>query len=98
MNYYYLLFFIFFFTLCFVTSITVLLQESKSLGLGSSFGGDASTSLFGTSTADVIKKITSYAAVIFVASSFVFSSITTSDTTVVKPFVAEYEKEALKKI
>lgn len=98
MDYYYLLFFIFFFTLCFITSLTVLLQESKSLGLGSSFGGDASTSLFGTSTAEVIKKITTYAAIIFIMSSFIFSSLTTSDTTVAKPFVAEYEKEALKKI
>ena len=34
------------------------MQESKSTGLGASFGGDSSDSLFGTSTAEVLKKIT----------------------------------------
>ena len=40
--------------LCFV----ILIQEAKSLGLGASFGGDTSDSLFGTSTAEVLKKFT----------------------------------------
>ena len=48
--------------LCFV----VLIQESKSLGLGASFGGDPGDSVFGTSTADVLKKFTAYLAVFFV--------------------------------
>ncbi len=42
--------------LCF----TILIQEAKSLGLGASFGGDNSDSLFGTSTADVLKRFTAY--------------------------------------
>lgn len=44
----------------------VLIQESKSLGLGASFGGDAGESVFGTATADVLKKITAYFALFFV--------------------------------
>lgn len=47
--------------LCFV----ILIQESKSSGLGASFGGEASDSLFGTSTADVLKKFTGWLAVVF---------------------------------
>lgn len=47
--------------LCFV----ILIQESKSLGLGASFGGDTSDSLFGTSTAEVLKKFTAILSGIF---------------------------------
>jgi preprotein translocase subunit SecG len=55
--FFYLLLFLFLLlsiVLCFV----ILIQEAKSLGLGASFGGDTSDSLFGTSTADVLKKFT----------------------------------------
>lgn len=45
--------------------LVILIQESKSLGLGASFGGDSGDSLFGTSTADVLKKFTAYLAVAF---------------------------------
>jgi preprotein translocase subunit SecG len=45
--------------------LVILMQESKSTGLGASFGGDASDSVFGTSTADVLKTFTSYLAVGF---------------------------------
>ncbi len=51
--------------LCALLCFVILIQESKSLGLGSSFGGDAGDSLFGTSTADVLKKFTAYLAGIF---------------------------------
>jgi len=54
------------------------MQESKSLGLGSAFGGDSSNSLFGTSTADVLKKFTGYLATIFIASSLILSIWTSS--------------------
>ncbi len=46
--------------------LVILVQESKSLGLGASFGGDPGESLFGTSTADVLKKFTAWLACIFV--------------------------------
>ncbi|MCB1115230.1 MAG: preprotein translocase subunit SecG [Chlamydiia bacterium] len=55
--------------LCFV----ILIQESKSLGLGASFGGDAGDSLFGTSTATVLKKFTAYLAGIFLVICLVLS-------------------------
>ena len=52
---------------------TILLQESKSLGFGASFGGDAGASMFGTSTADVLKKMTSWMIAIFLVSCLLFS-------------------------
>lgn len=55
--------------LCFV----ILIQESKSTGLGASFGGDASDSVFGTSTADVLKKFTAWLAAIFLVSCILLS-------------------------
>jgi preprotein translocase subunit SecG len=55
--------------LCFV----ILIQEAKSLGLGASFGGDNSDSLFGTSTAEVLKKFSAYLAGAFLISCFVLS-------------------------
>lgn len=55
--------------LCFV----ILIQEAKSLGLGASFGGDNSDSLFGTSTAEVLKRFTAYLAGIFLISCLVLS-------------------------
>ena len=54
-------------------SFTILMQESKSMGLGASFGGDVSDSLFGTSTAVVLKKFTAYLVVIFMASCILLS-------------------------
>lgn len=63
--------FLFYFTLflfiglCALTCLIILMQESKSMGLGASFGGDSGSSLFGTSTADVLKKFTAYLVIIF---------------------------------
>ena len=54
-----------FFLLSALLCLVILLQESKSLGLGASFGGDMSTSLFGTSTAEVLKKFTAWLAAFF---------------------------------
>lgn len=58
-------------------TLVILVQESKSMGLGASFGGDPGESLFGTSTAQVLKKFTAYLGIIFVASC-IFLSIWTS--------------------
>lgn len=69
---YYLFLFLFLLVsviLCFV----ILIQESKSSGLGASFGGDAGDSLFGTSTPEVLKKITAWLAVIFLAGCILLS-------------------------
>lgn len=48
-----------------ILCLAILVQETKSLGLGASFGGDPGDSLFGTSTADVLKKFTAWMGVIF---------------------------------
>ena len=58
--------------------LVILLQESKSLGLGASFGGDSGDSLFGTSTAMVLKKFTAYLAGIFLATCLLLSLWTSS--------------------
>lgn len=55
--------------LCFV----ILIQESKSSGLGASFGGDAGDSLFGTSTPEILKKVTAWLSVIFLGGCIVLS-------------------------
>ena len=69
---YYLFLFLFLFValiLCFV----ILIQESKSSGLGASFGGDTGDSLFGTSTPEVLKKATGWLAVIFLGGCIILS-------------------------
>jgi preprotein translocase subunit SecG len=53
--------------------LVILVQESKSMGLGAAFGGDSGDSLFGTSTADVLKKITAYLAGAFMILCVVLS-------------------------
>lgn len=63
----------FFLLLSIFLSLVILVQESKSLGLGASFGGDPGESLFGTSTATVLKKFTAYLGVIFVIACVLLS-------------------------
>lgn len=65
-----------FMLLCFLLCTVILMQESKSMGLGASFGGD-SHDVFGTSTAEVLKKFTAILATIFLTAC-VFLSIWTS--------------------
>lgn len=62
-----------FMLLCVVLCFVILIQESKSTGLGASFGGDAGDSLFGTSTPDVLKKFTGWLAFAFLASCVLLS-------------------------
>lgn len=62
-----------FLILCVLLALVILVQESKSMGLGASFGGDPGESLFGTSTATVLKKFTAYLGVIFVISCVLLS-------------------------
>ncbi len=59
--------------LCCLLCLVVLIQESKSMGLGASFGGDSGESVFGTSTAAVLKKFTAYLAIIFMVSCVLLS-------------------------
>lgn len=67
-----------FMLLCVVICFVVLIQESKSTGLGASFGGDSGDSLFGTSTADVLKTFTAWLAVIFLITCVLLSLWTTN--------------------
>lgn len=76
--------FIYFFTialfmaLCVLLCFVILMQESKSTGLGSSFGGEAAESVFGTSTAEVLKKFTAWLAVAFICLCLLLSLWTSS--------------------
>ena len=81
---FYLFLFLFLF-LCVLLSFVILIQESKSLGLGASFGGDVSDSIFGTSTADVLKKFTAYLIAIFMASCLILSLWTSAKGRVHQP-------------
>lgn len=78
MTFLYLLAITLFLILCAVLCFVILIQESKSTGLGASFGGESSDSLFGTSTADVLKKFTGWLAVIFFSSCILLSLWTTA--------------------
>ena len=82
-----------FLMLCVVICFVVLIQESKSLGFGASFGGDAGDSLFGTSTADVLKKFTAWLGVIFLVSCVLLSIWSESSAAPVRqiPYAMEQE-------
>jgi len=84
---------VFFLLLCVLLCSTILVQESKSSGLGASFGGDNTDSLFGTSTADVLKRFTGWLAIIFLASCVFLSlwtaSLAHSRTSSNQPFASE---------
>jgi preprotein translocase subunit SecG len=69
---------VFFMMLCALLCFVILIQESKSSGLGASFGGESGDSLFGTSTADVLKKFTAWLAIIFISSCLILSLWTTA--------------------
>lgn len=62
-----------FLLICGLLSLLILIQESRSSGLGVSFGGEASDSVFGTSTADVLKKATGWLVAIFMVASLFLS-------------------------
>jgi preprotein translocase subunit SecG len=69
---FYITLFLFLF-LCIVLCFSILIQEAKSLGLGASFGGDNSDSLFGTSTAEVLKRFTAYVSGAFLVICLILS-------------------------
>ena len=64
---------ILFIIVCLITCFAVLIQESKSMGLGASVGGESANAFFGASTADVIKKFTAVMGGIFLVSCLVLS-------------------------
>lgn len=79
MSFFYFFTIVLFLFLCLVLTLVVLMQESKSTGLGASFGGgDSADSLFGVSTPDILKKITAWLAAIFMAGCLLLSYWTSS--------------------
>lgn len=56
----------------------IYIQEGKGGGLGAAFGGDSQDSLFGTSTADILKTFTGYLATGFLLSCVLLSLWTSS--------------------
>lgn len=67
-----------FLLICLLLCGLILLQEGKG-SLGAAFGaGEGSQSLFGTSTVDVLKKITAYLACFFLLSCLFLSFWTSS--------------------
>jgi len=89
---FYILLFLFL-GLCVLLSFVILIQESKNLGLGASFGGDVGDSLFGTSTANVVKKFTAYLTAIFFILCLILSfwTATTAQIKVTMPSVNDEE-------
>ena len=73
MTIFYFISLVFFILLSFLLILVILMQESKTMGMGASFGGDAGESLFGTSTADVLKRFTAWLAAIFMAACILLS-------------------------
>ncbi len=73
MTFLYFLFVTVFLLICALLCVVILMQESKSSGLGASFGGEGAESLFGSSTADVLKKFTAYLATIFFIACLILS-------------------------
>jgi preprotein translocase subunit SecG len=95
MTFIFYMFLFIFLLLCVLTIFTILIQDAKSMGLGASFGGDSSDSLFGTATADVLKKFTAYLIFIFMVSSLVLSLWTSSlgrVKTIPAPTIEEIQK------
>lgn len=78
MTFIYYFFITLFMILCVLLSAVILLQESKSMGFGASFGGNSSDALFGSSTAQVLKKFTAILATIFLVSCVLLSTWTSS--------------------
>ncbi len=85
----------FFLLLCLVLCFVILIQESKSSGLGASFGGAASDSVFGTSTADVLKKITAWLSIAFFASCIILSLWTSAMGRSYQPEASDFPVETI---
>ena len=68
--------------LCSFTCLLVLVQEGKGGGLGASFGGETSTAVFGTATADILKRITATCGALFLCTCIVLSFWTAALSTV----------------
>jgi preprotein translocase subunit SecG len=83
---------------CVIFCFLILIQEGKGGGLGASFGsGDTSDSLFGTSTPEVLKKATAWAAVLFIGGCLFLSLWTQSLARHTKYDSASIQSEEIQK-
>lgn len=74
MTFLYFFFITLFLITCLLLCLLILVQEGKGGGLGTTFGSsDSSDSLFGTSTPEILKKITGWFATAFVAACLILS-------------------------
>jgi preprotein translocase subunit SecG len=73
MGFFFYFLLVMFLVTCALLCAFILVQESKTMGLGASFGGDAGSSLFGTSTADIVKKITAWLSAFFLIGAVLLS-------------------------
>jgi preprotein translocase subunit SecG len=78
MTFFYFLSIALFLLCCVCLCLIILVQEGKGGGLGTAFGGEASDSLFGTSTPEILKKFTGYIAGVFLVLCVVLSFWTSS--------------------
>lgn len=91
MTFLYFFFITLFLIACFLLNVLVLVQEGKGGGLGTTFGSsDSSDSLFGTSTPEILKKITGWFATIFLTACLVLSFWTGS---LARHNVAQYTQD-----
>lgn len=73
MIFFYYTFIVLFLLVSFLLCCIILMQESKSSGFGASFGGDSGESLFGTATADVLKRATAWLSTCFLVGCILLS-------------------------
>jgi preprotein translocase subunit SecG len=69
---YFLTIFLFLF-LCLLLCASILIQEGKGGGLGAAFGGDSGNAVFGTATADILKKVTAWLVAFFLGTCVILS-------------------------
>lgn len=63
-----------FLIMCLLLCLIILVQEGKGGGLGTTFGSsDSADSLFGTSTPEILKKVTGWMATAFIVACLILS-------------------------
>lgn len=66
---------------CFFLVLMILLQQSKGDGMGSAFGGGSSQSVLGSSAGNILTKITTFLAIVFMITSLSLAYISSQTST-----------------
>ncbi len=98
MSYFYAFNIVIYVILSIILSTVILLQESKSLGLGGGLGSESGNSLLGTSAAEIVKKITAWAIAIFIIMGLLISFYTnlTSDKSIYQDRLKEFKEQFMR--